>query len=160
MPSLDFSGSIPDILQLKKTDFRRIFKDCLVDLTQLNKREVLIELVFVGDEQSCAINRDYSGNDYPTDVLSFDYNQEQFSHIPPDLQAVGLIAIDIDQLVRQAQGYSSTPKDEAVLLFVHGLLHIAGYDHQTAIQQASFLARQSDMIKRNGFKNRDFSWSH
>lgn len=160
MPSLDFSGAIPSKIQLKKVDFQRIFDNCLTDLARLGQRDGRIELIFVDDAQSRALNQRYAGNDYPTDVLSFDYDEGQVVATLSQEQAIGLIAIDYDQLLRQSLAYDVLPHDEAVLLFVHGLLHLAGYDHQTTTQQAGFSARQNDMIERNEFKIRDFSWSH
>ncbi len=160
MPTLDFAGTVPFTIGLNKSALRIIYNNCLRDLEQLSQKNGRIELVFVDDDLSRDINRRYAGNDYPTDVLSFDYDDSSTALSQSHERACGLIAINTDQLLRQAQLHHVTAKDEVVLLFIHGLLHLSGYDHQTVRQQASFLARQSDMIKLNGYNNRDFSWSH
>jgi probable rRNA maturation factor len=62
------------------------------------------------------LNRKFRGQDYPTDVLSF----------PPED-----IAISFDRAAAQAAELGHSLEDELRILMLHGLLHLAGMDHET-----------------------------
>jgi probable rRNA maturation factor len=62
------------------------------------------------------LNRKFRAKDYPTDVLSF----------PPDD-----IAISFDRAAAQAAELGHNIEDELRILMLHGLLHLAGMDHET-----------------------------
>jgi len=70
-----------------------------------------------------ALNRAYRGVDQATDVLSFPSGENKgFS---------GDIALNWEAVLSQAHANGNTPEAEAVALIAHGLLHLAGWDHQT-----------------------------
>ena len=81
-----------------------------------------IEIVFVSDSQIRKWNKMYRGKDRATNVLSFG-----------DLKArpfMGQVLIALGVLRREAKSGGWTLRSHASRLFVHGLLHIAGYDHE------------------------------
>ena len=82
-----------------------------------------MNVVFVNDTYIQALNKSYRKKDTPTDVLSFNYGG--------DSKLIGEIYISIDTAKRQAKEYKHTLQDELAKLFVHGVLHIHGYDHET-----------------------------
>lgn len=96
---------------------------------KLLKRDGELDLVLVDDKKIQELNADYRGKDKPTDVISFayldvtEYEQEEGDII------VGDIFISIDTTKRQAKEKGHTLNDELGILFVHGLLHCLGYDH-------------------------------
>ena len=72
-----------------------------------------------------ALNRRYRGKDKPTDVLSF-----------PPLPTVahdfaGDVAISADIAVQNSRNFGHPAKDEIKILMLHGMIHLAGYDHET-----------------------------
>ena len=70
-------------------------------------------------------NKAYRKKDKPTDVLSFNYDT--------GIEGGGLIGevyISVDTAKRQAKEYKQTISAELSKLFVHGFLHIHGYDHE------------------------------
>ena len=79
---------------------------------------VLCDDLFIQD-----LNRDYRGKDKPTDVLSFAQND-------PDV--LGDIVISLPTAARQAEAAGWPLENEIALLGVHGLLHLLGYDDETA----------------------------
>ena len=113
-----------------------------------------IGVAFVSSERSRELNKRYSGNDYPTDVLSFDYQPT------PDNPTIGDIAICKDIAISQASKYGISPEAELALLLVHGTLHLMGHDHQDKTQIASLDKLQSDIMESLDYKYRDFKWSH
>jgi len=89
-----------------------------------------VELTICYDEQMRDINEESRGIDKSTDVLSFpvsiDFEPNKASHIP-----LGSIVINIDKAYKKAQELSHATDDELCLLYIHGLLHILGFDHET-----------------------------
>jgi probable rRNA maturation factor len=77
------------------------------------------------DDELRRLNRDYAGLDSVTDVLSF-----EGSHLH-----IGDLAISWPTVVRQAGEYGHPEQTELGLLAVHGLLHLLGWDHESAAQR-------------------------
>lgn len=101
-----------------------------------------ISLAFVDKTKSRELNSAYAGNDYATDVLSFDYSED---HVEGDIGGEIVICTDIAR--EQAQKYSTDISSEVALLLIHGLLHLSGKDHQTKAEQASLDTTQGGIIK-------------
>jgi len=88
--------------------------------------EGVLNVVFVNDTYIQALNKSYRKKDTPTDVLSFNYRTDDVNS-----KLIGEIYISVDTAKRQAKEYKHTLQDELAKLFVHGFLHIHGYDHET-----------------------------
>jgi probable rRNA maturation factor len=73
------------------------------------------------DEEMRQLNKTYAGEDYVTDVLSF---EGEGAH-------VGDIAISWPRAVEQAELWQHGEKEELSVLLVHGFLHLLGWDHST-----------------------------
>ncbi|GAA7287633.1 rRNA maturation RNase YbeY [Helicobacter pylori] len=83
----------------------------------------IIELVLVSDETMREINRDLRGYDYATDVLSFPL--EAIPHAP-----LGSVVINAPLAQENALKLGHRLENEIALLFIHGVLHLLGYDHE------------------------------
>ena len=94
--------------------------DILNDIADEKK---VIELVIVDDKTMQAINLKQRGVNKTTDVLSFPL--EDFPHFP-----LGSIVINSDLAKIRAKEFGHRLSDEITLMFIHGLLHIKGYDHE------------------------------
>jgi probable rRNA maturation factor len=94
--------------------------------------------VLITDDRSVhKLNKEYRKIDRTTDVLSFymplsDINGREDNFImPPDLVThIGEIVISFEQAERQAGEHGLTTEGEIVVLTVHGILHLLGYDHE------------------------------
>ena len=73
-------------------------------------------------------NKEYRGKDQATDVLSFPIENDII--INNDIIPLGSIIISIDFVEDKAKEFSHSRSDEFTLLFIHGLLHLLGYDHE------------------------------
>ena len=82
-----------------------------------------IELIFLGNEEISEINLEFRGKDSSTDVLSFPL--EDMPNAP-----LGTIVISIDKVKEMALEFGHSEEDELLLLFIHGFLHLLGYDHE------------------------------
>ena len=86
-----------------------------------------VTIVFVGDAPIRRLNRDFRGRDQVTDVLSFPHEAEPFENAVE----LGEIVISIPRAAAQAKENGLTFSNEVEQLILHGLLHLAGYDHET-----------------------------
>lgn len=82
-----------------------------------------VELVFVNDDEIRKINHEHRGIDKATDVLSFPYEQVSGG-------LMGSVVISTDTASRVAGELGHSIECEIALLFLHGVLHILGYDHE------------------------------
>ena len=104
-----------------QTDYR-INRDLLEKISnELTKKE--IELIVTSNEEIQTINKEYRDIDKPTDVLSFPYEDMPMAPL-------GSIVISIDYVQSKAKEFEHSEDDEFTLLFIHGLLHLLGYDHE------------------------------
>ncbi|MEA2111154.1 MAG: rRNA maturation RNase YbeY [Campylobacterota bacterium] len=82
-----------------------------------------IELIITDNQDIKEINREFRSIDKPTDVLSFPYE-------PMPMGPVGSIVISVDYVRNVSKELRHSFEDELSLLFIHGLLHLIGYDHE------------------------------
>ncbi len=102
-----------------------------------------IAVRIVDAEEGQALNRDFRGKDYTTNVLTFDYAREPLVHA--DLV---LCAPVVEREARE-QG---TPLDAHYAhLLVHGTLHAQGYDHERVRDARVMEARESAILAALGF---------
>ncbi len=74
-----------------------------------------------GDAELRRLNREYLGNNYATDVLSFPSGEPHF---------LGDLAISRQRATAQAQEFGHPLTAEIQLLLLHGVLHLLGFDHE------------------------------
>jgi probable rRNA maturation factor len=99
------------------------------------------ELIVTDDEEIRELNRRYRGIDKPTDVLSFPL-------APAPGAPLGSVVISADRAREVAQRLGHTPEDEFLLLFIHGLLHLLGYDHEC--DSGQMRQKERELIERFG----------
>ncbi|MDR1797588.1 MAG: rRNA maturation RNase YbeY [Clostridiales Family XIII bacterium] len=92
-----------------------------------------ISLSFVSPEAMKSLNNRYRAVDAVTDVLSFP--QE-------DMAFLGDVVICTERAKEQAAAYGHGEERELVYLFVHGLLHLLGYDHEEEGERALMRAKE------------------
>jgi probable rRNA maturation factor len=121
-----------------------------------------VALTFTSDEGIHALNRDYRGIDRPTDVLSFamqeDGNEEldiifeveDENESDPLSGMLGDIIISVDRAKLQSEEYGHSLEREIGFLFVHGFLHLIGYDHQDEAAEAEMTAKQEAVLQQAG----------
>lgn len=119
-------------------------------------------LKLVDDAEITALNEQYTGNAYATDVLTFNYLEADAAGIPPGGVLEGEladIAISQPTAARQAAAAGIPEADEVALLVLHGLLHLIGYDHHTEADQRTLNALQGRILANAGLTYREFAWT-
>lgn len=108
----------------------------MMNLLQLKKEDVSIS--FIDDAEMRILNRDYRHKDRPTDVLAFPLREGDFSEHAGDL--LGDIVVSLETAEKQAQLAGKTTLQEVTMLLAHGLLHLLGWDHETAAKDRAMRA--------------------
>ena len=98
-----------------------------------------IELIFTNSNDIQEINRNFRQIDKPTDVLSFPLD------FMPGLP-LGSVVINIDFAKNVSEKLSHSLNEEITLLFIHGLLHLLGYDHES--DEGQMREKEEEIIKK------------
>jgi probable rRNA maturation factor len=120
---------------------------------------VEVSVLVTDDAALHALNRDYRGEDAPTDVLSFAAEDQPSAGptfvLPPDApRYLGDIAISYERVVAQAAEYGHSRERELAYLTAHGVLHLLGYDHELGAAQATAMrAREEAAMERLGLRH-------
>ncbi|ASA23602.1 rRNA maturation RNase YbeY [Paenibacillus donghaensis] len=121
-----------------------------------------VDLTFVDNERIHELNREYRGIDRPTDVLSFAMHEtgEDEPEIIYELEdgtgpeevpdVLGDIIISVARAKEQALDYGHSLERELGFLFVHGFLHLLGYDHQDDLAEAEMMSKQEAVLAQVG----------
>jgi probable rRNA maturation factor len=143
------------------TDFELMSTDDFVHLSLYIFAElgvnsaVSLNILFVDEDEMRRLNRLWMDEDKPTDVLSFPLdefttNSPVFSNKNFGVQEVDLELGDIAICPRvaevQAQNAGHTAHEEMLLLTTHGILHILGYDHAQADEEAQMFELQRQLL--------------
>jgi len=104
------------------------------------KGEAEVELLVVDDEVIRELNARHLGVDAATDVLSFPLLPPKdatngFVGPPDGVRRLGDIVISLPRALEQARDYGHSPERELAYLFVHGILHLLGYDHEAETER-------------------------
>lgn len=131
---------------LPTADIRRKAAVILDSVGLLNAE---LSLLFTDDSEIKELNRQYRGRDNPTDVLSFSQAGKGETIAADGL--LGDVVISVDTAQRQADEYGVTLTEEIDRLLIHGILHLAGYDHETSPTDAKKMrAKERALIKKLG----------
>ena len=103
-------------------------------------------LIICGPISIRRINREYRNIDRVTDVISFALLDDEETVEYEDAIELGDIFINRDRVISQAYDYGHSIKREFVFLFVHGLLHLLGYDHMEKEDEKQMFALQKKII--------------
>jgi probable rRNA maturation factor len=99
-----------------------------------------VEVLLASDATLKRLNKSFRGKNKPTDVLSFPAPAEMLVE-----GMAGDLAISLDTAGLQAKLYGHSLQDELRILLLHGLLHLAGEDHETDSGQMA--ARETELRK-------------
>ncbi|WP_245915471.1 rRNA maturation RNase YbeY [Leptospira johnsonii] len=112
-----------------------------------------LSLVLTDDESIRELNRVRRGKDYATDVLSFPLSFDLTPwELPPikkrnfgPILSLGEIVISWDTCKAQAKNIGHSEEDEFFRLFVHGFLHLIGYDHERGEEDEALMKEKEDL---------------
>ncbi len=120
-----------------KIDERKVLElvDFFAKYYKLENKDLSIAII--GDTVMRRLNKKYRGIDRPTDILSFDGDDDFF----------GELIIDYSQIKRQPSYFSKKINQEFLFIIVHGLLHLIGYDDEKETDRLIMINKGKDILK-------------
>jgi len=104
-----------------------------------------VELLIVDDETIHSLNAEHRGKESVTDVLSFPmeapFTEQSIFGMP-----LGSIIIAASFVKEKAALLGHSEQDELSLLFIHGMLHLLGFDHE--VDSGEMRAREKELIEQ------------
>jgi probable rRNA maturation factor len=105
---------------------------------------------FVDAEEGRALNQQYRGKDYATNVLTFAYNEGE-QELPDDAPTRADIILCTDVLEREAAEQHKSVEEHTAHLIVHGVLHAQGYDHEDDEEAAEMEGIETELLAELGY---------
>jgi probable rRNA maturation factor len=138
--------------QVKRDWLRRVAEKVLTAESAGSAAEV--GLMITGQARVHELNRQYLGEDRPTDVLAFPMQpapetaeRPPFIAPPDGIKHLGEVIISYPQAVIQAAERQQPVKKEVALLIIHGILHLLGYDHDVPEAERQMRAREAQILR-------------
>lgn len=138
------SGKVlEDLLEIINSHFKKILPG------KLDKRKnYYITCTLVNDKFIKKINKKFRKKNEPTDVVSLSYLGKEF----PGQDMVGEIFISVETAKKQAKKLNHDLLTEIKFLFVHGVLHILGYEHSGERDFEIMMDLTNEIMKSTGSK--------
>jgi probable rRNA maturation factor len=106
-----------------------------------------VHILLADDATLKRLNRTFRGKNKATDVLSFPAaSAEDFPGDPEMPAQAGDLAISLETAAQQAAQFGHTLEDEVRVLLLHGLLHLAGFDHE--VDAGEMAAREAELRQK------------
>jgi probable rRNA maturation factor len=124
-----------------------------------------MRVTFVDNPAIQKINLEYRAKDVPTDVVSLEYQPDDFDFSDFEIDETELLELDdelnsylgelfisVDKAREQAESYGHSYERELGFLALHGFLHINGYDHMNEADEAVMFGLQKEILDHYGLK--------
>lgn len=138
-PNIQVFNESDSALPLEQSDFAEI-------ASSIAKNEDcafrFIEVVYVDEQEIIRINKEHLERDYVTDIITFRYDDSN------DNSAIeGTLFCCAPRITEQASEFSESVKNEFARIYIHGLLHLIGYNDQSDIQKKEMTAKENVYLK-------------
>ncbi len=134
-----------------KIDSRHLKKQFNVILQHLSLEDKEVSVLLVNDRKIKSLNQSFRDKNAPTDVLSFPQFEEDEGF---DSILLGDVVVSLETASRQAKEHGLAFEEEVVLLIVHGLLHLLGYDHEISAKEEKRMQKKTLELFRLIFPHR------
>lgn len=99
-----------------------------------------LSIIFCSDEYLLEINKNHLNHDYYTDIITFNYNEEN--------QIEGDLFISIDRVKENAEQNGVDFINELQRVMIHGVLHLCGQNDKTDEEQAEMTKKENLMLEK------------
>ena len=132
-------------ISAKGIERRALARKAKIVLEALGLAASELSVSLVGDAGIRRLNRQYRGKDRATDVLSFSLREGEFGDVG---SSMGDVVISLETAARQATDNGFRLAEEVDRLLVHGILHLAGYDHEVSAREERRMKRKERDMRR------------
>jgi len=136
---------------------KQVAADWLVGIARITLEmervgECQLGIVVTDDEEVRALNREYAGDDYATDVLSFSLREGEDFARPDATERLGEVVISYEMAEKQAREAGQSIDDEIAHLLVHGILHLLGHNHSEFEEERAMRTKERSVLSEVGFE--------
>ncbi|MBX2949865.1 MAG: rRNA maturation RNase YbeY [Crocinitomicaceae bacterium] len=116
------------------------YESWLDQVANLEKKKLGdISLIFTSDEHLLTVNQQYLDHDYYTDIITFDYSEDDF--------VSGDLFISVDRVRENAAENNVSFLHELNRVVVHGVLHLCGYKDKSESEEQMMRAKEDQMLQ-------------
>lgn len=126
-------------------DRNRISIDINDIIKSENYKSGKISVILCSDEYLLNINREYLKHDYYTDIITFNYGEDNF--------VSGDLFISVDRVTENADEYGQSFENELYRVIYHGILHLVGFDDKE--ESSKKLMKMKEDFYLNKFKKEE-----
>ena len=122
----------------------KIKKDTELILEFLDLKNSELSILFVDNKKIQELNKNYRNKDSITDVLSFPQNEGILNGL--NINILGDVVISYPQAKKQAPDSNNTTYEEILVLIIHSVLHLIGYDHMKEDEEIIMREKETDIF--------------
>lgn len=112
--------------------------------------DIELTIRIVNNEEQQELNKTYRQKDYPTNILSFPFDDE----LPDEtIELLGDMIIAVDVVAKEALEQNKKIEHHWAHLIVHGFLHLLGYDHLTDEEAEEMESLEIEILKKLNIEN-------
>lgn len=105
-----------------------------------NCRFNFVEVVYVDEDEIVRINKEHLDHNYVTDIITFRYDESNSDGIE------GTMFCCAPRIVEQAAEFDESPRREFLRIYIHGLLHLIGYDDKSDQQKKEMTGKEETYL--------------
>lgn len=113
---------------IARVDIPSLRRAAGVILRRLGRPKDEISILLVDDREIREMNRVYLKRNRPTNVIAFPMREGPFRHLHPEV--LGDVVLSVETASRDAEKEGLPLEDALLILLIHGILHLLGYDHE------------------------------
>lgn len=130
-------------------------KDTVTILRVLGYEDFSISILLTDNATIKQYNKEYRGQDKPTDILSFSFFEglvpgEKIEPCCDDEKILGDLVISLEYVKNDAENWDETFEQRVQTLLVHGICHLLGYDHEKDEDYEIMHAQETRLLKELG----------
>ena len=108
-----------------------------------------LSILLVDDSKIKELNKAYLKRNRPTDVIAFPQYEQKTKTLHPQL--LGDVVISVETAKRQALRMGHSFEKELIVLLIHGILHLLGYEDKTCEKRKKMNEKQKQILKHLGY---------
>ena len=99
-----------------------------------------INIIYTDNKEILELNKKYLQHNYYTDVITFDYTEENILH--------GDVYISLDKISENSKDYGTSFYNETLRVVIHGILHLMGYKDSTDEEKAQMRNKEDHYLEQ------------
>lgn len=104
-----------------------------------------LEIVYVDEKKIIQINNEHLNRDYVTDIITFRYDESKTEKDNNDIE--GTMFCCAPRIIEQAEEFDEPMDREFKRIYIHGLLHLVGYEDQNSSQKEQMTAKENQYLQ-------------